>query len=127
MAVRRVNHYSKQVVNNNNINNNNNNIIKKVSPLQAMKGHWRCRCKVSHIYTATALGRGGVASPTLGRFYPGKAPPRNSFCRRLSEPQDQSVLELRKGERNTSNYIDIEGKEKRKEGRNGGRKELKYS
>ena len=26
-----------------------------------------------HIFTATALGRGRVASPTLGRLYPGNA------------------------------------------------------
>ena len=27
-----------------------------------------------HVYTATALGRGRVASPTLGRLYPGGSP-----------------------------------------------------
>ena len=27
-----------------------------------------------HIIAATALGRGRVANPTLGRIYPGKAP-----------------------------------------------------
>ena len=42
-----------------------------------------------HIFTATALGRGRVASPTLGRLYPpGKS--QYSFYRRLSGPQDQS-------------------------------------
>ena len=39
----------------------------------------------AHIYTARALERGRVASPTLGRLYP-----RYSFYRRLSGPQDQS-------------------------------------
>ena len=38
-----------------------------------------------HIYTVTALGRGRVASPTLGRIYP-----RYSFYRILSIPKDQS-------------------------------------
>ena len=38
-----------------------------------------------HIYTVTALGRGRVASPTLGRTYP-----QHSFYRRLSGPQGQS-------------------------------------
>ena len=28
-----------------------------------------------HIFTATALGRGRVASPTLGRLYPRGKPP----------------------------------------------------
>ena len=28
-----------------------------------------------HIFTATALGRGRVASPTLGRLYPQAKPP----------------------------------------------------
>ena len=42
-----------------------------------------------HIFTATALGRGRVASPTLGRLYPQESP-RYSFYRRLSGPQDQS-------------------------------------
>ena len=42
-----------------------------------------------HIFTATALGRGRVASPTLSCLYPrGKLP--YSFYRRLSGPQDQS-------------------------------------
>ena len=41
-----------------------------------------------HIYTVTALGRGRVASPTLGRLTP-----RHSFYRRLSEPQEQSGYE----------------------------------
>ena len=42
----------------------------------------------AHIYTARALGRGRVASPTLGRLYL-----RYSFYRRLSGPQDQSGQE----------------------------------
>ena len=42
-----------------------------------------------HIFTDTALGRGRVASPTLGRLYP-RGKPRYSFYRRLSGPQDQS-------------------------------------
>ena len=42
-----------------------------------------------HIYTATALGRGRVASPMLGRLYPREST-RCSFYRRLSGPQDQS-------------------------------------
>ena len=42
-----------------------------------------------HIFTATALGRGRVASPTLGRLYPGEIP-RYSLYRRLSGPQGQS-------------------------------------
>ena len=45
-----------------------------------------------HIFTATALERGRVASPTLGRLYPGKSP-RCSFYRSLSEPQAQSGYE----------------------------------
>ena len=44
-----------------------------------------------HIYTATALERDRVASPTLGRFYPGKSPlSRYSFYRKLWGLQDQS-------------------------------------
>ena len=42
----------------------------KVSPLQAMKAHGDVDARV-HIFTATALGRGRVASPTPGRLYPG--------------------------------------------------------
>ena len=42
-----------------------------------------------HKYTCTALGRSRVASPTLGRLYPGEYT-RYSFYRRLSGPQDQS-------------------------------------
>ena len=38
---------------------------------------------------ATALGRGRVASQTLGCLYPEESP-RYSFYRRLSGPQDQS-------------------------------------
>ena len=49
----------------------------KVSPLQAMKAHGGCRCKV-HIFTATALGRGRITSLTLDHLYPrGKAPCTN--------------------------------------------------
>ena len=44
-----------------------------------------------HIFTASALERGRVASPTLGRLYPGESPPpRFSFYGRLSGLQDQS-------------------------------------
>ena len=53
----------------------------KVSPLQAMKAGGGCKC--------TALWRCRVASPTLGRLYPGKSP-RYSLYRRLSEPQDMA-------------------------------------
>ena len=42
-----------------------------------------------HIFTATALGRGRVASPTLGHLYPRESA-QYSFYRRLSGPQDQS-------------------------------------
>ena len=38
-----------------------------------MKAHGDVDAKV-HIYTAIALERDRVAIPTLGRFYPGKAP-----------------------------------------------------
>ena len=41
-----------------------------------------------HIYTATALGRGRVARPTLGNLYA-----RYSFYSRLSGPQEQSGYE----------------------------------
>ena len=57
----------------------------KVSPLQAMKAHGGCGCKVPHI----PLWWGRMASPTLGRFTPEEIP-RYSFYRRLSGPQDQS-------------------------------------
>ena len=49
-----------------------------------------------HIFTATGLGRGRVASPTLGSLYPQEKPPRFSFYRRLSGPQDQSGHEVKK-------------------------------
>ena len=40
-----------------------------------MKTHTGCGGKDPHKYTATALGRGMVASPMLGRpLSPGKAP-----------------------------------------------------
>ena len=46
----------------------------KVFPLQAMKTHGDVSSRF-YTYTATALGRGRVASPTLGSLYhPGKAP-----------------------------------------------------
>ena len=41
----------------------------KVSSLQAMKALGDVDARI-HIYTATALGRGKVTSPTLGRLYP---------------------------------------------------------
>ena len=52
-----------------------------------MKAHGRCGCKGVHtyVYTAMALGKGRMASPTLGRLYP-----RYSFYSRLSGPQEQS-------------------------------------
>ena len=40
----------------------------KVFPIQAMKAKGVVDSRV-HIYKATALGRGRVASPTLGRLY----------------------------------------------------------
>ena len=49
----------------------------KISPLKAMKSHRDVVTRV-YIYTATALGRGRVASPTLSRFYP-RGKPRYSF------------------------------------------------
>ena len=42
-----------------------------------------------HIFTATTLSRGKVASHTLGRFSPGESS-RYSFYGRLSGPQGQS-------------------------------------
>ena len=42
-----------------------------------------------HIYTATALGRGRVAIPTLDHLYPWENT-RYSFYRRLSGHQDKS-------------------------------------
>ena len=42
-------------------------------------------------YTALALGRGKVVSPTLGRLYPGY-----SFYSTLSGPQEQSAHEAMK-------------------------------
>ena len=49
-----------------------------------------CGCKGAHtyLYTATALGKVRVASPTLGRIYS-----RYSFYSRLSGPQEQSGYE----------------------------------
>ena len=51
--------------------------------------HGEYGCYRVHMCTATALGRGRVASPTIGRLYPGESP-RCSFYRRLSGSQDQS-------------------------------------
>ena len=49
--------------------------------------------KGSHIgYTATVLGRGRVASPTLGRLYPRRRFPVFIY-KRLSGPQDESGQE----------------------------------
>ena len=44
------------------------NVEVKVSPLRAMKAHGGCGCERVHIYTATALGRGRVASPALRKI-----------------------------------------------------------
>ena len=53
-----------------------------------MKAHGGCGCKGAHtyVYTVTALGKGMVASPTLGSLYP----PRHSFYNRLCGSQGQS-------------------------------------
>ena len=48
--------------------------IVKVSPLQAMEAHGDVDARV-HIFTAMALGRGRMASPTLGRLYPRRNSP----------------------------------------------------
>ena len=65
----------------------------KVSPLQAMKADGGYGYKGSHIgYTATVLGRGRVASPTLGRLYPRRRFPVFIY-KRLSGPQDESGQE----------------------------------
>ena len=53
-----------------------------------MKAHGDVDARV-HIFIATALGWGRVASPMLGRLYP-RGNPQYSFYRRLSGPQDQS-------------------------------------
>ena len=58
-----------------------------------------------HIFTAMALGGGRMASPTLGRLYPGEIP-RYSFYRRLSGPQDQSGHEEEKKNLHTSDTQD---------------------
>ena len=52
-----------------------------------MKAHRGCGCKGAHTYeyTAMALGKGRMASPTLSRLYL-----RYSFYSRLSEPQERS-------------------------------------
>ena len=47
-----------------------------VSPLHAMKAYGGCECKGPHIgYSAPALGRDRVASPTVGCIYPRRKPP----------------------------------------------------
>ena len=56
-----------------------------------MKAHGGCGNMSPH-YKATTLGRGRVASPTLGRLYPRKIP-RYSFYRRLSGHQGQAAHE----------------------------------
>ena len=48
-----------------------------------------------HIFTATALGRGRVASPNSAAFTPEESP-RYPFYRRLIGPQDQSGHERAK-------------------------------
>ena len=53
-------------------------------------GVWNARV---HIYSATALGRGRMASAMLGRLYP-RRKPRYSFYRRLGELQIQSATVL---------------------------------
>ena len=53
-----------------------------------MKAHGDVAAGV-HTFTATALGRGKVASPMLAAFTPGESP-WYSFYRRLSGPQDQA-------------------------------------
>ena len=55
-----------------------------------MKIHGGCGCKGAHtyVYTAMALGKCRVASPTLGRLYPWY-----SYYSRLSGPQKQSGYE----------------------------------
>ena len=60
----------------------------KGSPLQAMKAHGDVDARV-HLFTATALGWGRMASPTLGRLYPQGHTPVLIY-RRLSGPQGQS-------------------------------------
>ena len=54
---------------------------------------------------AKALGKGRVASPTLGCLYP-RGKPRYSFYRRLSGPQDQSGHEGVKKNLHTSETRD---------------------
>ena len=55
-----------------------------------MKTHGGCGCKGAHtyVYTATALGKFRVASPTLGRLYL-----QYSYYSRLSGPQELSGYE----------------------------------
>ena len=56
------------------IQSHSNAIKTKVSHLQAMKVHGGRGCKGQHIaYTAMALGRTSVTSPTLGLLYPRQA------------------------------------------------------
>ena len=55
-----------------------------------MKAHggYGCKGAYTYVYTATALGKGMVASPTLGRLYLWY-----SLYSRLSGPQEQSGYE----------------------------------
>ena len=65
-------------------------VKEKLSSLQAMKAQRVIWMQGStYVYTATALGRGRVASPTLNRLYP-RGKPSVLIYRRLSGPQDQS-------------------------------------
>ena len=59
-----------------------------------------------HIYTATALVRDRVASPTYGRLYAGESL-RYWFYRRLNEHQDQSRHEGVKKNLHTFNTRDL--------------------
>ena len=58
-----------------------------------------------HLYTATALAKGRVASPMLGRLYPPVL-----ILRRLSGPQDQYGHEGVKKIFHTSNTVPVHNK-----------------
>ena len=58
-----------------------------------------------YTYTATSLGSGRVATPTLGRLYPEESLD-TYFYRRLSESQDQSGYEGVKKNLHPSNTRD---------------------
>ena len=73
----------------------------KVYPLLAIKAHGNVTARV-HTYTATALGRGRVASPVLGHLYHSWY----SFYRRLSGPHDQSAYEEMKKNLHSSDTRD---------------------